>query len=105
MKVKVERRMWKSDQGFHEGIAITTPRGLTAVAFGPDQIDEAEQVANDLLRLVAEWRWELAEAKQEVMGAKDDGYDDWFWEWEAEDKRRAAAETETDDDSEDCTHG
>jgi hypothetical protein len=65
MQVKVERRTWKSNHRTYEGIAIMQPRGLTAVAFGPDQLDEAEQVANDLLRLAAEWRRQLAEAEQE----------------------------------------
>jgi hypothetical protein len=65
MEVKVVHRTWKSHQETYEGIAITNPRGLTAIAFGPDQLDEAEQVANDLLRLTAEWRRQLAELEQE----------------------------------------
>ena len=58
--MKVERGTWTKWNGtVHEQIAVRDDRTSHALlSFEFDELDMAEQVVRDLLRLVAEWRAE-----------------------------------------------
>ena len=68
MSRKIERSSWTAKNGSrHEAITISYLSGVTADSF--DSPEEAEQVANNLLRLAAEWRQEIAAKEQSTESA------------------------------------